>query len=161
MTVYKEFKVGGGSSPFGFLGPLVGMAVFFAIMYFVAKGVFSLLSWLAIPLFIGTLILDYKVVVDYFAFIIKLLKENILMGVLAVVVTFFAYPFVTGFLFFKALAKRQVNKLVDRVEKEKSTFADYEEVKEEEAPFLELPQMPKPKQATPQSRGNDYDDMFK
>lgn len=163
MTVYKEFRVGGGGSPFGFLGPLLGMAVIFAIMYFLATGIFNLLSWLALPLIIATLIIDYKVVIDYFTFILKLLKENTLMGVLAVVVTFFAYPFVTGYLFFKALAKRQVNKLVDRVQKEKNTFADYEEVKEEEEPFLELPQIPTQKKPTPtpQSRGNDYDDMFK
>ena len=91
---------------------------------------------------------------------IKLLKENTLMGVVALIVLIFAYPFVAGYLFLKALGKRQINKFSEKIKTEQNTFADYEEVKEDETEFLELPSSPKPK-AEPQSRSNDYDDMFK
>ena len=54
MTEYKEFRVGGSNGPFGFLGPLLILAVFFTILFFVAKGVFWLLSWVAPVLLIAT-----------------------------------------------------------------------------------------------------------
>jgi hypothetical protein len=161
MTVYKEFKVGGGGgSPFGFFGPLLALGVIFTILFFVAKGVFALLNWAAIPLVIATLIIDHNVVIDYFKFMIKLLKENTLMGVVSVVVTIFAYPFVAGYLFFKALGLRQLRKFSDNIQKEKNTYADYEEVETEDTDFLELPPTPKAK-PQPQSSRSDYDDMFK
>jgi hypothetical protein len=160
MTVYKEFRVGGGGSPFGFLGPLLALAVIFGALFFVAKGVFWILNWAALPIFIATLVIDHNVVIDYFKFMFKLLKENTLMGVVAVVVTFFAYPFVAGYLFLKALGKRQLQKMTNHVKKEQTTFADYEEVKEDDQDFLELPAKPKA-QPQPQTRRNDYDDMFK
>jgi hypothetical protein len=163
MTMYKEFKVGGQSgSPFGFFGPLLALAIIFTVMFFVAKGVFTILSWVAPVLLLATLIIDHKVVLNYFSFIFKLLKENTVVGVVAVVVTFFAYPFVAGFLFLKALGARQLKKMTDRVQQETNTYADYEEVKEEPEDFLELPQTnSKPKEPSPQQRPNDYDDMFK
>jgi len=34
MTEYKEFRVGGSNGPFGFLGPLLILAVFFTILFF-------------------------------------------------------------------------------------------------------------------------------
>lgn len=159
MTTFKEFNVGGsGRGPFGFFGPLLVLALIFTVLYFLASGIFWVLSWVALPIFIITLILDYKVVTDYLEFVFKLLKENTLVGIVAVLVTFFAYPFVAGYLFMKALGKRQIKKMMDHVEKEKNTYSDYQEVKEVED-FLELPPLPK-KQAQPQSRNNEYDDMF-
>jgi hypothetical protein len=159
MTTYREFNVGGsGRGPFGFFGPLIALAFIFAVLYFVASGFFWLLSWVALPIFIITLIMDHKVVLDYINFVFKLLKENTIVGVIAVLVTFFGYPFVAGYLFMKALGKRQIKKMVDHVEKESNTFSEYQEVKEEED-FLELPPLQQ-KKPQPQSRNNDYDDMF-
>ncbi|MBP6566265.1 MAG: hypothetical protein KA270_03800, partial [Saprospiraceae bacterium] len=103
MSVYREFKVGGSNSPFGFLGPLLILAVFFTALFFLAKGVFWLLSWVAPILLIITLIIDYTVVTDFFKFVWKLLKENTIMGILAVLLVVFGYPIVAGYLFFKAL----------------------------------------------------------
>ncbi|MBK9737672.1 MAG: hypothetical protein IPO92_23100 [Saprospiraceae bacterium] len=162
MTDYREFRVGGGNSPFGFFGPLVILAVFFAALFFLAKGVFWLFSWIAPVLLIATLIMDYTIVTDFFKFIWKLLKENTIMGILAMVLTFFGYPFVAGFLFFKALSKRTIKKVIEKAEKERDNYAEYEEVVEEEN-FLELPQLNKtPKQTVQQpSKSSEYDDMFK
>lgn len=166
MTVYKEYRVGGGGSPFGFLGPLIILTVFFAALFFLAKGVFWVLSWVAPILLIVTLILDYKIVLDFLNFVWKLLKENTIMGIVAVLLTVVGYPVVAGYLFFKALGKRSIKKVMENVEKEKSTYTDYEEVVEDDS-FLELPPLNKPQTKytsspeQPQSKSNDYDDMFK
>lgn len=166
MTAYREFRVGGGKGgPFGFLGPLLILAAFFAALFFLAKGVFWLLSWVAPILFIITLIIDYTVVRDFFVFVWKLLNENTLMGVLAVLLVFFGYPIVSGYLFFKALGKRSLKKVYEKVEKEQNTYTEFEEVVEDDT-FLELPPLHKRPEAPKQDRShpsssNQYDDMFK
>ncbi|MBK9255237.1 MAG: hypothetical protein IPM42_07110 [Saprospiraceae bacterium] len=159
MTVYKEFRVGGGSNPFGFLGPLIILALIFAALFFIAKGVFSLLAWAAPVLLIVTLFIDYTVFVDFFKFIWKLLRENTLFGILALVLIFFGFPIVSGYLFFKSIMRRTIKKSVEQIEKSKNTYTEYEEVEDE--PFLELPPIQKAPEKQKEARTNDYDDMFK
>jgi hypothetical protein len=161
MTIYKEYRVGGGNSPFGFLGPLLILAVFFGALFFLAKGLFWLLSWVAPVLLIITLVIDYKVVKDFVLFVWKLLKENPAVGVLALVMVIFAYPFVTGYLFIKALGKRSVKNAMDKIEKDKNTYTDYEEVHDEDDSFLELPPLKKKAEPAKQTNTNEYDDIFK
>jgi len=160
MSVYREYKVGSSNSPFGFLGPLLILAVFFTALFFLAKGVFWLLSWVAPVLLIITLIIDYTVVTDFFKFVWKLLREKTIMGILAVLLVVFGYPIVSGYLFFKALGKRTIKKAYERVEKDKNIFTDYEEVVEDDN-FLELPPLNKRPEAPIQSKSNEYDDIFK
>jgi hypothetical protein len=165
MTIYKEFKVGGGNSPFGFLGPLIILAIFFTLLFYMAKGVFWLLTWAAPVLLIATLIMDYTIVTDFFKFLWKLLKENTFLGILAVVLTFFGFPIVSGYLFFKALSRKKLQSLQDRLEKERNSYSDYEEVVEEDESFLELPQINKKHaKITPiveVKNKDDYDEFFK
>jgi len=160
MSVYREYKVGSSNSPFGFLGPLLILAVFFTALFFLAKGVFWLLSWVAPVLLIITLIIDYTVVTDFFKFVWKLLREKTIIGILAVLLVVFGYPIVSGYLFFKALGKRTIKKAYERVEKDKNIFTDYEEVVEDDN-FLELPPLNKRPEAPIQSKSNEYDDIFK
>ena len=160
MSVYREYKVGSSNSPFGFLGPLLILAFFFTALFFLAKGVFWLLSWVAPVLLIITLIIDYTVVTDFFKFVWKLLREKTIMGILAVLLVVFGYPIVSGYLFFKALGKRTIKKAYERVEKDKNIFTDYEEVVEDDN-FLELPPLNKRPEAPIQSKSNEYDDIFK
>jgi hypothetical protein len=172
MAVYKEYRYGGSNSPFGFLGPLLILAVFFTVLFFMAKGLFWLLSWVAPVLLILTLIIDFKVVKDFFIYIGKLLKDNPLAGVLAILMIIFAYPFVAGYLFIKALGKRSIKKAMDKVQQEKNTYTDFEEIVEEDDSFLELPPLNKThepakhKESTKvesvkADKSNEYDDMFK
>lgn len=161
MSIYKEYRVGGSNSPLGFLGPLLILAVFFTVLFFLAKGMFWLLSWVAPILLIITLILDYTVVTDFFKFIWKLLKENTIMGILSVFLVIFGYPVVAGYLFFKAIGKRSLKNAYEKVEKEKNTFTEYEEVTKDDDSFLELPPLHKRPEAHKQSKSNEYDEMFK
>ena len=161
MTEYKEYRVGGSGGPFGFLGPLIILAIFFTILFFVARGVFWLLSWVAPVLLLITLIIDYKIVTNFLKFVWKLLQENPLMGIVALLLIFFGYPVIAGFLFFKAVTKRSLQKAVNKMEKERNTYTEYEEVNDDDDSFLELPPLKNKKEAPKQTRSNDYDEMFK
>lgn len=163
MTVYKEFKVGSGNNPFGFFVPLLILAIFFAALFFLAQGIFWLFSYIAPVFFIAALILDYKVIVGFFQFIWKLLKEKTLFGIAAILLTFFGYPFVSAYLFFKALSSRTIKNVQKKMETEQNTFTEFEEVVDTDTTFLELPplQTQKKEASRPQSTSSEYDDMFK
>lgn len=169
MTIYKEFNIGGKGSPFGSFGPLVGLIIFIAIAYFMVKGVFAILGFLAPFLLVGAAILDYTVITDFGKFMLKLLKENPLMGLVAILLVMIGFPVVFGFLFFKAYARRKFKNFAEKVEKEKGRFDEYEEVKSnskqtEEDDFLILPKIEKPvtnTRTTSEQKGNDYNDLFK
>ena len=70
------------------MSPIAGVIgfLFLAMMIWMAisavKGIFTLLSWVAIPLFVIALILNYRVVTDYIGWIWKTTKTNPLKGVL-------------------------------------------------------------------------------
>jgi len=163
MAVYKEFKVGSGNSPFGFFVPLLILAVFFAALFFLAQGIFWLFSYIAPVFLIAALILDYKVVLGFFQFIWKLLKEKTLFGIVAIILTFFGYPFVSAYLFFKALSSKTIKNVQKKMEVEQNTYTEFEEVADEDTTFLELPPLHSQKQenSRPQAKTSEYDDMFK
>jgi hypothetical protein len=155
MTVQKEFKFGGENNPLGTFGGLIILILFFVALFFIAKGIFTLLSYVAPVLLILSLIIDHTAVIDFGKFIIKLFKNNILVGILAVLLTIVGFPIVAGFIFFRSIIRRKLKSITKEMNKEPE-FVPYEEVVEEED-FLELPEMEHP----PQEVDNDYDDLFK
>jgi len=161
MTVYKEFNIGGQKGgPFGSFGPIIALVLFFVLLYFVAKGVFTILSWVAPILLLATLVIDYKVVVDYFKFIGKLLKDNVLLGLAAIVLTIVGFPVVSGFLFFKAMARRAINSKMEEVQKKREgEFVEYEEIEDSED-FLKLPEAEPVRNTRTAKDNNEYEDLF-
>ena len=136
------------------------MVLFFVMLYFLAKGLFWILSLVAPILLIATLIIDHKVILDYGKFIFKLLKDNPLVGILGVLLTVVGFPVVSGFLFFKALARRTINSKLEAIKKERQgEYAEYEEIVED-VEFLELPQVEKVERNPSSNKGNEYEDFF-
>ena len=136
---------------------------------FIAKSIFTILSWIMPVLFIATLIIDHKVVINYGKWIGGLLKNNLPYGIGAVLFTFFASPVVALYLFGKAMLKRQVRKMTDTVEeRERGTTTEYEEVTEEEDFEFDLKdeeeiiplEIPKTNRRIKQQDRNSYDDLF-
>lgn len=165
MTVYKEFRIGGapggrGGSPFGMLGPLLVLGAFMVLAYFIFKGIFTVLSFVAPVLLIITAIMDFSVITDYIKFVLKLLKDNPLMGIIGIILTVLAFPFVAGFLFFRAMMRRTIKKAQEQQEPKYADFedvteeADYEII-EDDVESLELPEIEIEK-----PRKNDYDNLF-
>ncbi len=169
MTEYKDFNFGGKTNPMGNFGPLIGLVLFLFVMYFLITGLFSVLAWASPVLLIGAAIFDHTVITDYGKFIFRLLKENPLLGLIAVLFTVVGYPAVFGYLFFKALARRKIKQVVNKVEKERNTYSDYEEVKtapqEKEDDFMILPNVEKPVEVknntSAEEKKSGYDDLFK
>jgi len=137
---------------------------------FIAKSIFTILSWLMPVLIIATLIIDHKVILDYGKWIGGLLKNNLLYGIGAVLFTFFASPVVAVYLFGKAMFKRQVRKMRTTVEeRQRGTTTEYEEVEEDDFEFElkdeeEVIPLEIPKTSTRRLRKEDdrnsYDDLF-
>lgn len=168
MTVFKEFQLGGGAggggrSPFGGITGLLSLAVFVMVAYFLFKGLFWILNLAAPVLLIATLVMDYTVVTDFVKFLIKLLKDNPIFGVIAILLSLIAYPFTAGFLFFRAMMRRTINKMQQPKQEtfangenvndvDDDGFADYEEIETLELPRVEIEKA--------KSRNNDYDQMF-
>jgi len=135
---------------------LVGILV---LLFFVAKGLFSILS-LAAPVLIAlALIINYKTVVNYLRFMLGLLRRNVLGGIIAIILSVVGFPILSGVLFGKAILDRKVKRLQEAHKAdEQGEEVDYEEViRPEREDSLKLPQMEKPK---PEPKENPYKDLF-
>lgn len=169
----NQQKQKGSSNPLGnltFIAMAIGALI---LLFFLARIAFNIVYWIAPFLFLATLVMDYKVVVDYGKWVLGLFKMNPLYGLGASVVTFFVYPVVAFFLFGKALVKKKIGSMKDQIDKKvNGEYTEYEEVPEDFVPdgetlikkenLIELPPIkPKVKQAQPKSNNsNEYEDLF-
>ncbi len=106
MAIYREFRMGGNKSPFGFFGPLLILVLFFTFIYFITKGLFYIFSWLSPVLLLGALIINYRVVTEFIRWIWSTIVRQPLYGLLLLALLVFAYPFTAAYLFFKALGQK-------------------------------------------------------
>jgi hypothetical protein len=111
---------------------LVGM---FMAFFFIARSIFTILTWLTPFMVLLTVILDYRVIVGYFKWVWRLLNEQLLMGLGAVALTVFGYPVVAGYLLLRAWMSSQRKK--DRVQEQDSQnrlgeYISFEEVDDRE-----------------------------
>ncbi len=152
------------------LRAIMGLVFLVVVLYLVFKVVGFVVSllWYLVPiLFIATLIIDHKVVLDFGKWIGQQFKKNagqgIIIALLSVLFSFLVVPYLFG----KAMLKRKVRQMRTNVEeKVKGKYADYEEVPEEEVEFelkdeeeiitLDIPRQPKREQP----KRNNYDDLF-
>ncbi len=142
-------------------GILVLVLVFVAL-FFVAKSVFTILSWVAPVLLLLAAIFDYRTILDYGKWVLNLLRKDILMGIGAVVLTVVGFPVIAGFLFAKALFRKKVGDLEKNMKtKSEGQFVDYEEVDSKPYEPLELPPIePQPRAEPRRNNNNDYEDLF-
>ena len=118
MTIHKQYNIGGSNNPLGSYGGLVVLILFFVLLYFVAKGIFTILSFAAPVLFIASLLIDYTATKDFFKFIVRLFKNNVLVGILAVLLVVVGYPIVAGFLFFRSLLRRKLKGMTEEMKEQ-------------------------------------------
>ncbi len=132
------------------------------IIYFLIKGLFYLASWAMPILAILTLVLNYRVYLDYGKFIQRVFQENWVFGIGLVLLSITLMPFLILYLFSKAILTRKLeNKDVkDFWDKKKDggdEYVEFEEVNDEPT-IIELPKLDK---KIKDRQGNDYDDYFK
>lgn len=109
---------------------MIGLVIYAG--FYIAKGVFTILSWVAPVLLIIALILNYKVVLNYGKWLIKLLTTNTLYGVVMCLVTIFGFPLVTAWLCFKAVLSYKLKQQSGNDNRDdEQGYIDYEEVDSE------------------------------
>ena len=156
MNYRKSYNTGG--SPFGGITGLIMAAVVILGLFFVTRGIFFLLSKVAIFLFIATLVIDHKVVLNYAKWILSFFTrgnaDGIVKGIVGVVLTILGFQVVAAFLFGKALLKRKIKKVEEEITRQREgEFTTYEEVDDQP---LEL----KDFDIETKQKDNEYDDLF-
>ena len=140
---------------FGF----IFMMLILVALFFIAKGIFKLLALISPVLIIGALIINYRTIINYFKFILSLLKRSALTGIIATLLSIVGFPILAGVLFGKAIIDRKVRKLQQAYkEREEGEFVQYEEIiRDKRDEEMDLPPLEKPK---PQKKDNRYEDLF-
>ena len=141
------------------LNGLVGLVMiigFFIALFFIAKGIFTVLSWAAPVLLIAALALNYQTVLGFLRYLWDLLRRSPLMGILAVILTIVGFPIVSGYLFGKAVLDRRIRQYQGEVKRRREgELIDYELVPDDDAEVLDLESLPPGDQ-----KKNQYDDFF-
>ncbi len=135
------------------------MVLLFVGLFFIAKGVFTVLAWIAPVLIILALLINYRTVLNYLKFMLGLLQRNPVGGIIGILLSFFGFPILAGVLFGKSILDRKVKKLNEAYQAEKDgEFVEFEEiVKSERETKLDLPPMEK---QAPVKKDNQYEDLF-
>jgi len=153
----------------GPMAGIIGLGIMLIMGYVVFKmvsGAFAILSFLAIPLFIIALVLNYRVVSDYFNFVVGGIKKDPAKGLVIAAASVIGYPLVAAWLAFKAYTTKKFGKgKATEKKKEDGEYLKYEEVDPEEDDFLDLEDLdqPKTKQKVKQAQSktkDDYEDLF-
>ncbi len=144
----------------GILG-FVFLVMLFVGLFFLAKGIFTLLAWISPVLIVGALLINYKTIINYFRFILSLLQRNPLTGIIAIVLSVIGFPILSGVLFGKAILDRKVKKLVEAHQaRQQGEYVEYEEVvPQKKETTLDLPPLEKEAPA-PKGKDNRYEDLF-
>jgi hypothetical protein len=85
----------------GLYGLIVGVITLVALFY-VAKGIFWVLTWVSPVLLIAALVIDYQVVVDYLKMLWNMVLRSPITGILFSVISFVAFPVTILYLFGRA-----------------------------------------------------------
>ena len=133
----------------GIIG-FVFLVMLFVGLFFLAKGIFTLLAWISPVLIVGALIINYRTIINYFR-----------SGIVAIILSVIGLPILSGVLFGKAILDRKVKRLVQAHQaREQAEFVDYEEViPQKKETTLDLPPLEKEAPA-PKPKDNRYEDLF-
>ena len=100
---------------------------FFILLYFMMRGIFTILAWAAPFLLIAAVLINYKTIINFGKWLYRLIRGNPIVGIVAVVLCVFGFPVVSGFLFGKSLLDRKMRLLLEEQEP-RDEFIDYEEI---------------------------------
>lgn len=149
MSTYKSFTIGRTN-------PFLALLFLFIIMFslfWVAKGIYSLLSLVFPVMIIATAIINYRVLFGFGKWLLQTLRSNPLMGIAAIVFTVVAHPLVGAYLLFRAISTRGEKSVEEQHELKKGEYIQYEEVEDD---FLDLSEIKK----SGEEVDNKYKDLF-
>lgn len=125
----------------GLYSLIAGILLFIALFY-IAKGVFWVLTWVSPVLLIATLVLDYKVVTDFLLMLWNMILRSPISGILFTAISFVAFPITILYLFGRAWIGYYLRKKTrenasffqqfqeNAKQQENEEFVPYEEIKD-------------------------------
>lgn len=155
----RQFRYQSSNGGFNILPALLLGLVILMGLFFIARFIFNILMYLAPVLFIITLFIDYKVVLNYGKWLWTSLGQNPIFGVALILLSIVGFPIVSVFLFGKAMLKKKIKEVQQQFGQQPTeTYTEYEEVTEE-AEWIELPPPPV-RQKQKRKADNEYDELF-
>ena len=153
------------------IGCLIGGVLGLVLLYYLLKGLWTLLYWAAPILVVLAVIINWRAVADTGKSYLKFLRANPLGGIIVLIISVFAFPLLSLYLFLKAIGNRQLEKMDDTFGQARGTntrhpepeFTDFEELESrpKNPPPMANPDMPVKETEAPKQAPNPYDDMFK
>ena len=144
------------------MGILIAVLVMWGL-FKLTSFVFTILMYLTPVLLIATAILDFNTLKGYGKNIGKLFSQNTVVGVLAIVATVIGFPFISAYLFAKALLKKKERDAQEKAAKG-PIVGDY--VKFEDVALLDEEIVPESEseeaiiQSNVKREDSDYDQLF-
>jgi hypothetical protein len=121
-----SFKGGG-------LYGLIATILLFIAVYYIAKGVFWVLYWVSPLMLIATVVLDYQVVINYLKMLWGMILRSPITGILASIISFFAFPIVILFLLGRAWFGYYIRK---KQREQNAFFQQFHETQQREEEFV-------------------------
>lgn len=155
MNSQRQYRFSSDSPLGGFVGILVAVLLFLGLISLMGF-IFRILWFLLPVIIIATAIIDVKVIVGYFNWVVGLFRRNWVMGLAATLLTVVGAPVVGLILLTRALFRRRVKEAQAEYERRtQGELVDYEEIDSE---TLDLPDMEEPPRDKPEN-GN-YNKFF-
>lgn len=146
-----------GASPFGGILSIAFLVVAVIGLFYLFSAFTKFLYWASPILIIAALIIRRKVVINYVKQLINLVKKMPGLGIVAILLTFFLYPFVSLHLFLKALRKPQPER--EQVFDNPFFFGPPKEDPREET-FTEFEDLTEPEPKKNKESDDEYDQFF-
>lgn len=98
-------------------------------LYFVAVGVFKLLSLVAPVLILLAAIIHYRTLLDFVSYMLGLLRRKPLVGILGILLSVVGFPILSAILFAKSILDRKIRRLEKAYLRERQEeYVDFEEI---------------------------------
>ena len=153
----REYRFDSNNNPFSSVLGVIFMVLALVALFIVARFIVRILYFVAPLILIAAAIIDYKVIVDYVKWLVRLTKKNTLMGIGSIALSVIFYPFVGIFLLGKALFKRRVRQAEEEQRQmQEGEYIDFEDVSDDR---LELPRMEKSERKE-EKKDDRYDQFF-
>lgn len=138
---------------------MIFLVLFLVALFFIARGIYRLLAWVAPVLIILTMLIRFKVVSNFVKTLWNLIKRSPVFGVIAVILSVLAFPLVAVFLFGQAVFTKKLDDA--RKEYDARTYGEETEY-EEVATEINLSEfrLPENMPDVEAPKDNKYDDFF-
>lgn len=148
-------------------GSLIMGIIFIVLMVLLFRGAFILLRWATPVLLIATVIINYRVLLDYGKWIVAQVRSNPLMGIALGLLSFVFFPFLVFYLFGKAVLTNKTRQSgPEYLHRESEQFVPFEEMESMPNPMEKTPEKETviveeaPAKAKAQEKSNEYDQLF-